>query len=460
MESLQNADITRVPAVITDLTAHREWTESLLKTGLDKAPDGSPDRLRFALALVPGDKNQVNHLKLQLPICLLNEFPVLRAALLPHKDKLVEWLWQLVQDEERAAPQRFQAAAALAEYAPDDERWPETAPFVSHHLTTVVSTVYVGQWLALFQPAGKRLTDSTIAIHADRNRSRKQRETAAFLLANYLQDQPDKLAHVILFADELAEFSPLIAALEPHAAQVKQRLVAAAHAPMPVDPTVQQRDAHWKLQSLAAVTLMHLGYGDDLWSLMRFTPDPSLRSFIIHHLGKLQADHNTLADRLEFESEVSIRRALVQSLGGLDSTHWYINSQGQTMVVISEPSPSGELPINHSFAISSHEVTVAEYRRFNERHRIDPIIAPSEDCPMPKTSWYMAAEYCNWLSEQNASSGPLSPVYNNQNRALRGGTFYHPARYVTSGEHDNYQPDYRNYIHGFRPARTMRSGSF
>ncbi|MDB4680156.1 MAG: hypothetical protein P8M30_00505 [Planctomycetaceae bacterium] len=43
----------------------------------------------------------------------------------------------------------------------------------------------------------------------------------------------------------------------------------------------QLRDTHWQRQSLAAVTLVQLGFGDEVWSLLEFTPNPSLRSFII-----------------------------------------------------------------------------------------------------------------------------------------------------------------------------------
>jgi hypothetical protein len=53
---------------------------------------------------------------------------------------------------------------------------------------------------------------------------------------------------------------------------------------------------------------------------LEFTPDPSLRSFVIYHLGRLHTNPNTLATRLESEGEVSIRRALIQSLGGLDAS--------------------------------------------------------------------------------------------------------------------------------------------
>ena len=149
------------------------------------------------------------------------------------------------------------------------------------------------------------------------------------MLSDYLRDQPLTLTDAILIADELAEHSPLVEALKPYAAAVKQPLLNEMQADMPVhlartnhqlsEDDKQLRDAHWKRQSLAAVALVHLGYRDEVWSLLKFSPDPSLRSFIIHHLGKLGTDHQTLAARLESETEVSIRRALIQSLGGLDS---------------------------------------------------------------------------------------------------------------------------------------------
>lgn len=326
--SLLKADIAQVPTIISDLTKYSEWADPLLKTRLAEATDGSPAKLVLALALLSVDESQIDYLKEQMPVCTLEQFPAVRKALSPYKDKLTDALWRVVQDVQRDPSQRFQAAAALAEYSPNDEHWQQAAPFVAQHLTSAVPSVYLGQWRQLFQPGSKALTGPLTGIHADRGRSEKQRESAVFVLSDYLRDQPQQLTAVILVADELAEYSLLTEALKPHSAAVKRPLLTEMQAAMPIhlaktneqlsEEDQQLRDAHWKRQSLAAVALVHLGFGDDVWSLLKFSPDPSLRSFVIHHLGKLGSNHNTLAARLELETEVSIRRALIQSLGGLD----------------------------------------------------------------------------------------------------------------------------------------------
>jgi len=104
---------------------------------------------------------------------------------------------------------------------------------------------------------------------------------------------------------------------------------------------------------------------------------------------------------------------------------WFVNSEGQTFVVIEGPvefrmgSPPTELDRSHlegtprriviprRFAIASKEVTVEQYQRFvktNPRFGVDPVdlarYIPDGAGPMIAVSWYGAAAYCNWLSEQ------------------------------------------------------------
>jgi formylglycine-generating enzyme required for sulfatase activity len=95
---------------------------------------------------------------------------------------------------------------------------------------------------------------------------------------------------------------------------------------------------------------------------------------------------------------------------------WYVNGQEQTMVLIPGPvesvmgSPGGKegrdwnetlhrRRIGRSFAISTKEVTLEQFRRFRPQFGHDQMHrSPEPDCPVLGVTWYEAAEYCNWLS--------------------------------------------------------------
>ncbi len=97
---------------------------------------------------------------------------------------------------------------------------------------------------------------------------------------------------------------------------------------------------------------------------------------------------------------------------------WYVNGQGQTMVVIPGPvefvmgSPTTEAGrgpnenqhqrrIGRTFALAAKSVTLAEYQRFDPGYGGDiRQWSPTGNCPVLGISWFQAAEYCNWLSKQ------------------------------------------------------------
>jgi formylglycine-generating enzyme required for sulfatase activity len=101
---------------------------------------------------------------------------------------------------------------------------------------------------------------------------------------------------------------------------------------------------------------------------------------------------------------------------------WYVNGQGETMALIPGPvefrmgAPGyetqrreDEVPhwqrVGRSFAVASKPVTVEEFQRFlKERPDVAPPVtkdySPDADGPIIGVSWFMAAQYCNWLSEK------------------------------------------------------------
>jgi formylglycine-generating enzyme required for sulfatase activity len=96
---------------------------------------------------------------------------------------------------------------------------------------------------------------------------------------------------------------------------------------------------------------------------------------------------------------------------------WYVNGQGQTMVVNPGPvtflmgSPSTEADreedetrhkrrIGRTFALAAKSVTVEQYRKFDAGYQLPAVYTRTADLPVVATSWHQAAAYCNWLSKQ------------------------------------------------------------
>jgi formylglycine-generating enzyme required for sulfatase activity len=65
----------------------------------------------------------------------------------------------------------------------------------------------------------------------------------------------------------------------------------------------------------AAAALLLLGRGEDAWPQLRHTPEPDTRSYLVERLDPLGVDARTLLLRLDAESDVSARRALILALG-------------------------------------------------------------------------------------------------------------------------------------------------
>src|SRR5262249_36551080 len=65
----------------------------------------------------------------------------------------------------------------------------------------------------------------------------------------------------------------------------------------------------------AAVASLKLGQPEKVWPLLKQSPDPELRSVLIHRLALLRADPKLVRKRLDEEKERSLRMALLLSLG-------------------------------------------------------------------------------------------------------------------------------------------------
>lgn len=83
--------------------------------------------------------------------------------------------------------------------------------------------------------------------------------------------------------------------------------------PMPPDEDISGRDALAQRQARAAAELVRLGRAEMVWRLLRQSRDNTRRTYLIRELGAV--DPAILIQRMEAERDVSIRRALILSLG-------------------------------------------------------------------------------------------------------------------------------------------------
>jgi formylglycine-generating enzyme required for sulfatase activity len=257
-----------------------------------------------------------------------------------------------------------------------------------------------------------------------------------------------------------------------------------------------ERVALARRKANAALGLLHLGQAEPVWPLLRHSPTPDVRSYLVRDLATRGSDARVLVKRLEVEDDVSARRALILALGEYSAAqlptslraeltprllnwyrndpdagihgavdwllrhnrqgpnsreldwgqataleavdadlagktpgerHWYVSKTGQSFSVISGPveftmgSPNSESArhssetlhrrkIPHSYAVATKKVTVAQWRRFladvqarypgNLSHSYVLRYSPDDTGPIPALSWYDAAKFCRWLSEQ------------------------------------------------------------
>ena len=156
-----------------------------------------------------------------------------------------------------------------------------------------------------------------------------------------------------------------------------------------------------------------------LLDLYRDNPDPGLHGaaeWLLRQKGWDQGDELSKIDK-----RLRVDDRQLQTGKATDGRHWYVNTEGQTFVILhaDEPfrmgTPEGEIArqpqevphqqrIGRTFAIASKLVTEAQFRHCEQALSGVSMFAiePSGDAdilPQRGVDWYHAARYCNWLSK-------------------------------------------------------------
>lgn len=484
VKGLLQAETSQVPTIIDSLKAYRNIASDELTSVYSKATPGSNAQLHAALAILPQDPTVLPLLNARLLTVNYAQFPFVRDLLKDYKDELIEDYWKIASQENESQA-RFRAACALATYDPDNARWSDKrlGQFLARYLTKVEPSELL-PWRNALRPIREKLIDPLSEIYRDNQLDPQSRNFATYSLADYLESDPPGLFDLLADADE-RQFEEIFSKLRPFERDAIEMGNAEIAKQIPSDAPENFKENQAIRQANSFSMLLRFRATDRIWPLLKQSPDPRTRSYIIHWLNGRSIEPQLLIQRLETETDPSIKQALMQCLGQLPITdtqkktlspslleayqndpdagihattewllrqwnfsneisiideklkasldakniapqtprNWFINSQGQTFVIlppgeIAVGSPAGEVGridneklhwrrIDRSMAISSKEVTHQQWRTFSkatpeltwpaDQEQLNAYI-PTDDSPMIGMTWYEAAWYCNWLS--------------------------------------------------------------
>ena len=489
IEGLLLSETRNVPPIIHNIRQYRKYTHHNLRRVFAESPERSNAKLHAALALLAEDESMVPFLQQRLLDVTAQQFATVRDLLENHHSDLVEDYWQIATESESAKTRFQALCALATYAPQDarwqDDRLSE---FISHHMVSVLPSELL-PWRNALRPLQSRLTTPLATIYRDASRSDQVRTIATETLADYLRDDAERLFDLLADATEtqfstifdtlavyqtqaielgVAEIAKIpgdnASAADKEALAIRQAnaavLLVRMGNPEPIWPLFKHRPEprlrsyliHWlsargadpqliidRYPQETDVTaqralLLCLGEFEEsdlpqrqrqlftelLLNVYRKHPDAGLHAaseWLLKQWGQTK-----LIAKIDNQTQQTEEQLAAESE---PQRQWYINSQGQTFVILDAEafmmgSPEDEVgrlkmeaihqrQIGRRFAIATKEITKEQWREFTTKYPLqlrsadDDNFKPycrTEDSPILAISWFHAAWYCNWLSEQ------------------------------------------------------------
>ncbi len=315
VKGLLTADTSQIKTVIEkELPGFRQYATDDLQQAFQESPAKSHAKRHAALAFLPDGKSVLPFLKNRLLTITPLNFVHMRDLLIDDKDELVASYWETARTGETPAL-RFQAACALAGFDAENEHWQEKdfQTFVAGHLVSVRPSELL-LWTNALRPVKDHLTGALSTVYRNPDAGEQVRSFATDTLADFWSDNSDGLFDLLAVANE-KQFASMFSRLDFHREEAVALGIAEVARTFLEDASEAEKESLAMRQANAAVMLLKMGASDQVWPLLKHSPDPRVRSYIIHWLSPRAGDPKTIIARYEQETDVTIKRALLLCLG-------------------------------------------------------------------------------------------------------------------------------------------------
>ncbi len=304
---LLDANIAETPAIIQEIAEHRRLVDPELQQTLSDPQLRPERRLRAMLGLFSTQPELADKLRKELLDSEVVDFPIIRDALSAQAAQLSDGFWNLLETQSADPRARFRAAAALASYDPENSRWKAMSRWIADQLVSQPSLV-LPKWVEILSPARGQLTGALAAKFME-----EPTTMGAEILTDYAADQFDLQVRLVA-RSQPDSFAILFPRMAKQPAQAIESLTAALDQEADKTQTPNESAA---ARANMAIALLRLGVEDRLWPLLKMSPDPRCRSYIIDRLGPMGCPADVLLRRLS-KKEKDFTAPLLLALGRYD----------------------------------------------------------------------------------------------------------------------------------------------
>ena len=317
VDTLAAGSLPQALQTIDRMTAYRTWADRELLNRYASAEDGTPEKYRLGMGLLETSPAPLDYLRDHSHTLEVHEVSAVSEVLQPFASQLASYYAEAVEDESLPVEQRFIATCFLVNLSPNDSLWSQASlsEFITEQILSVDPTD-LEPAKQLFAPKRELLIEPLMLAYGDETQSDIHRLFAKSCLLDYSQDSPEELFEALTLSSP-QYFLDFFAALS----SFKERAIQLGLDNLITEIPISESDEMViRRQANIGLMLIKLGKQDSVWPVLQASPNPSVRTHLIHWMPRQEVSPELLFSQYETDARSAVRHSLLLALGEYDAS--------------------------------------------------------------------------------------------------------------------------------------------